>query len=322
MGGYSPPPFGGPADELATSGAAINIGSASPPTVGEVLTAIDATHADWEPGGGGAADDLATSGADVNVSAAPPPSPGQVLTATDATHANWQSPGSGGLLHVAQIELTGADLAAINTTPVTAVAAPGAGKAILVLSPGAANALGLLIQSKVGTTPYTLLGTLSILGLYQNLANGNEWASSSNISGILGTDLISTNAFLAVQFADSKAAFENRALILQADSASTGKITASTLNDGGLGYAVNDTFTVDDGDGNAAGVVDTVGALGVVLTYHLTDGGKTYGLDDHTTTATSGVGTGLIITTTAVQSVDDGDGSLYLTIPYILVDVN
>jgi hypothetical protein len=68
------------------------------PSAGKVLTAVDATNADWETpgGGGGPATNLATSGAPVNVGSAAPPSAGKVLTATDATHATWQTPSGGG----------------------------------------------------------------------------------------------------------------------------------------------------------------------------------------------------------------------------------
>lgn len=45
---------GGPASELDTTGAAVNVGSAAPPTVGQVLTATSATTATWQaPSGGG-----------------------------------------------------------------------------------------------------------------------------------------------------------------------------------------------------------------------------------------------------------------------------
>lgn len=83
----------GTADALGTTGADVDIGAAAPPSAGQVLTAVDATHATWQtPAGGGAADALATSGADVDVGAAAPPSAGQVLTATGATTATWQTP--------------------------------------------------------------------------------------------------------------------------------------------------------------------------------------------------------------------------------------
>lgn len=45
----------GTADALGTSGADVDVGAAAPPTAGQVLTAVDATHATWQaPAGGGA----------------------------------------------------------------------------------------------------------------------------------------------------------------------------------------------------------------------------------------------------------------------------
>lgn len=48
---------GGTAADLATTGANVNVSSASPPSAGDVLTATDATHATWQaPASGGSAD--------------------------------------------------------------------------------------------------------------------------------------------------------------------------------------------------------------------------------------------------------------------------
>jgi len=83
---------GGAADALSTTGADVDVAAAVPPTTGQVLKAVDATHATWQAeAGGGAAAALSTTGADVDVAAAAPPTTGQVLKATDATHATWQA---------------------------------------------------------------------------------------------------------------------------------------------------------------------------------------------------------------------------------------
>lgn len=84
--------------------------------------------------------------------------------------------------------------------------------------------------------------------------------------------------------------------------------TVTRLTSAGTGYAANDTFTVNGGGTLAAGVVDTVGAAGDVLTYHLTSGGDTYAaVANVDTTATSGTGTGFQIDITAV---DGGTGEI------------
>lgn len=44
---------GGPASELDTTGAAVDVGSAAPPVAGHVLTATSATAATWQAPSGG-----------------------------------------------------------------------------------------------------------------------------------------------------------------------------------------------------------------------------------------------------------------------------
>lgn len=60
---YFPPPpqpqsaGGGPATQLDTTGAAVDVSGASPPSTGQVLTATSATTATWQtPGASSAAD--------------------------------------------------------------------------------------------------------------------------------------------------------------------------------------------------------------------------------------------------------------------------
>jgi hypothetical protein len=88
---------GGPANALLTTADPVDVSAATPPNPGDVLRAVDATHATWQPGGGGGtggdASGLETTGAPVDVSAAAPPVEGQVLMAVDAEHAEWRVPG-------------------------------------------------------------------------------------------------------------------------------------------------------------------------------------------------------------------------------------
>jgi hypothetical protein len=87
-------------DDRAASGlrsatTLVSVSAATAPSAGQLLTAVDSTHATWQAPTGGSATALATTGADVNVNAAAPPAVGKVLTATDATHATWQTPAGG-----------------------------------------------------------------------------------------------------------------------------------------------------------------------------------------------------------------------------------
>jgi len=86
---------GATAADLATTDVPVNVSNSTPPNPGDVLKAVDATHATWQPGGGAGSDagGLETTGDPVDVSNAAPPVAGQVLTAIDATHAEWRVPG-------------------------------------------------------------------------------------------------------------------------------------------------------------------------------------------------------------------------------------
>lgn len=96
---------------------------------------------------------------------------------------------------------------------------------------------------------------------------------------------------------------------------STGSVLTSDLSSGGADYALGDTFTIDGGDGTAAGEVDTVDGGGAVLTYHLTSGGDGYAVGSgYSTTATTGIGTGftldiLTLTVTATGPALTADSS-------------
>lgn len=234
------------------------------------------------------------------------------------TNEVWDSfnpGGSGSAFRIATVTLTGAQLAAINSTPITAIAAQGTGKKISPASTVVADS-----QFTVGTTPYTTYGSLFLKTRYES-SELNFLGVSNLLNSALGTDNSSTQYF-GVEFASGvKSSFDNKGLQFIGDPSSTGRITASNVTAGNAGmlYAPGDTFTVNTGDVDAAGVVDTVGVGGDVLTFHLSAQGTLYSVaGGNATTATSGAGTGLQIDITAIQSVADGDGTLTLTIPYIV----
>ncbi len=91
------------------------------------------------------------------------------------------------------------------------------------------------------------------------------------------------------------------------------KIVTSTLNSGGSGYAVNDTFTITnptEGGGNTASGHVTGVSGGVVTTYVIDVAGGGYKVQTgRTTTATSGSGTGLTID---IGSVGTGIAQVYV----------
>jgi hypothetical protein len=92
----------GLAYRLKTLSGVVDVSEAPAPEPGQVLTALDATHAEWldptgggDPGGGTAdqANALTCTGGDpIDVSGAAPPTAGQVLTALDDLNAEWRDP--------------------------------------------------------------------------------------------------------------------------------------------------------------------------------------------------------------------------------------
>lgn len=124
---------GGAAEALQTTGAAVDVAAAAPPTVGQVLKATGATAATWQAeAGGGAADALATTGADVVVNTAAPPTTGQALVATSPTAAEWSDVAASGPLAAAQgdylqANTSGASVPADNTAVTFATTASSRG---------------------------------------------------------------------------------------------------------------------------------------------------------------------------------------------------
>lgn len=125
------------AADLATndSQTIVNVDAAAPPAAGEVLTAIDGTHAVWSPPGGGGpvpTRDLlygeggGTPGS-INVGNSPTPAVGYVLTALNAEQAGWYAP-------IAYLLRT-----ATGAVQVSQAAAPAAGQVLTADSASAAS---------------------------------------------------------------------------------------------------------------------------------------------------------------------------------------
>lgn len=240
-------------------------------------------------------------------------------------HEGYDDDGSGGgvtdMLKTATIRVTAAQLSALNSVPILALAAPGAGKAIVPVAAATFGSLGGAPMQFLPGDSWSHFGDLPVSVNYGNPPGSNAPWIGSPIQGLLGTDLLTTTALQPVTVADVSAIFNNQPLYFTSQGG-TGRITASTLNTGGLGYAPGDTFTVDGDAGDATGIVNTVGALGVVTDYSVTDGGHSYPIGGGvTTTATTGIGTGLTINITAIQSVANGNGDLILTLAYIVIDL-
>ena len=151
-----------------------------------------------------------------------------------------------------------------------------------------------------GGSGYAVNNTFTIAG-GTTLATGIVNTIGAAESGVATSSLVTGGAGYAINdtftVASGSTLATGRVLTIK-----NGAINANTLGIGGAGYAINDTFTVASGSTLATGRVLTVGGGGAVLTYSIVTSGAGYTTGLKTTTATSGIGTGLTINVTSVAN--------------------
>lgn len=226
------------------------------------------------------------------------------------------STSGGQRLQNATAHLTAAALATLFSAPTTLIPAPGANRAITVL--------GITWETVPGSTLYNAVdGGLYYAGL---VVTGNRIDASLGVllmtsGGGFTPEVITGLTSFHVPVAT--ASLVNKAVIVSMPLANPerfGPIVTSSLANGGAGYVIGDTGTLDvqDVGAPAAYVVDTVGGGGTVLTYHLTAVGAAYSTAENPVTTVAGgsqpgIGTGLTLNITAISP---ADGDLYVTAFY------
>lgn len=237
----------------------------------------------------------------------------EVLATDGAGNLSFVPTTAFGVVQKVVVDLTSAQLKTLFSSPVEIVPAPSATQWIQVVMAS--------VQYKFGTIRYGTTGVQDFLFKYLGVANQpvpgfnseevfqGQTVSRLTFSPGANTSINQTNAV-------------QRAITVSEgtyDAGTVGSINASVINAPGLGYAANDTFTVDTGDGLAAGIVDTVGALGIVTSYHLTSNGQNYVVGvGVATTATSGVGIGF---TLDIQSITPGNGTMRVIVVYVVNEI-
>lgn len=125
--------------------------------------------------------------------------------------------------------------------------------------------------------------------------DGTVWGTGADIMGSFDTGPIFTGTGLndLTVGGNYTGTTQNPKFTITVDGTNT--IKTSGINSGGSGYAVNDTFTINNGTILAAGTVNSVNS-GAVSTYTLTNNGAGYWVaDGFGTTNVIGTGTGLTI---------------------------
>lgn len=229
---------------------------------------------------------------------------GRVTALTSAAIAG------GGGLSTATISLTSAQIKALDVTPITLVAAAGAGKIIRPIT--------FDLAYTFGTKPYGSVGGSASLVLRYGTTTGQTFPLSAPALDRAAASELSCYR-PAPDVGPLNAAVNATLNVLASETLAAGPIATSALNAGGLAYAAGDTGTVDGaGSADATYVIDTVGALGVVLTYHLDFAGTAYVTQNAVTTTAGGgqpgVGTGFAINVTTVTP---GDGTLKILAYYV-----
>jgi hypothetical protein len=230
-------------------------------------------------------------------------------------HVQNPSYGSGASpLLVSNITLTAAQLNALNTSPPTLIAAPGAGKLIVPFGFAQSVIFGTVaLTTGVGTTfgpNYSGIATALI-------PNGTLFAPGQVFSSKF---IYTPSAFSAVVALMPGA--DNTALVLNGADNFGGAIATSSLGAGGTGYAMGDTGTITTGNGDATYEVLTVGALGAVLTYSITAPGTGYVTGAGQATATGGAQPGVGINFTInVNSIKLPDCTMRFVTYYQIIPV-
>lgn len=175
------------------------------------------------------------------------------------------------------VTLSNAQLLALNVTPVTLVAAQGAGTIVLpVWVYSRLTAPTPTFPQAQVTVGYAAAG----IGLW-GLASSFTGRSANGVNLVVTPgDVTAANASDLVNAPVS--AFATTTL-------NAGAILTSVLVAGGSGYGAGNALTVLGGNSDAVGVIDTVDGSGAILTYHLTNGGTGYTTTNNPVTLSDGM---------------------------------
>lgn len=206
-----------------------------------------------------------------------------------------------GITYQCVADLTATQINHLFSSPVSVVAAPGAGKVISLLQFSGQGKFGTI---QAGPSSGDLYIRCS------GTASGQSVNPADSLFESSASQLVPAIAGNFVQGPQTDCA--NKALVLlndTADPAGFGAVATSSITpaNAGAAYANNDLFNIDGcGGTDATGKVVT-NTAGAVATYSILTAGHGYvaGTTGCTTTATTGIGTGLQLN---INTITPGDG--------------
>lgn len=210
-------------------------------------------------------------------------------------------------------DLTSNQIRNAKLSPVVSIVpSPGMGKALQFLNVFAMPTPGTIPFSSVDANIFYDGDTTQLVGnnSFMSLGFGTDPPPSTVFATSIGSGVENF----------TRGTIEDTGLMLKTDTqnATEGALLTGTVSDGGSGYAIGNTFTVDGFTGSFH--VTTLGAPGVVTAFAVDDGGFAFdpSMTGLTTTATSGGGSGLIID---VATVTPANGTARVKITYDIVDL-
>ncbi len=254
--------------------------------------------------------------------------------ATGPTGATGPS-GSGDMLKL-EIELTTADIKLLDTVPFELIAPPGLGKLVIPVA--------TIFVGKFNSTPFNSdsPGTLSVnwtdnfLTMYQvlpapDILLGLETlvdTGAMNIPYGLGLYYITTgNAYAPLTRTIGMTVHnvaQNQGIIITSDTPwidpTVAPLSGLDVSDGGSGYAVGDTGTVQDGDNNGTYIITSVSG-GVITGIAVVDPGSGYTENSDISLISGGSQPGAGSGGTADTHIGPADATLRCIIYYLVVDL-
>lgn len=222
----------------------------------------------------------------------------------------------------AVVTISSAELLALPETPVEVIAAPGAGKAIEIVNASAYYVYGgvAYVSHMTGTGIQIMLYCPQNDSTYPPSMAYARWWNGESADAFINYAFPATRLVLAqtTQEGVISERFDNKPIYF--NTYGYGQIATLSVGAGGAGYAVNDTFTIDSYAGTV-GVVDSVSGGAVTAAHLTTNAINASAQNGLATTALTGVGTGLTINALTIQSLSGGNGTIQLTINYVVVDL-